>query len=199
MSHDAVIRAAAVVAAIALLAAPYRQQILGWLATAAQAAKARRSTICRVAAAVLLIGAAWGKIPLPRLTAGAAVINVPTPSAELQSAVEPVAKALAGLPAADRNLWASLWTKAGVVVAGDAVQSEVILRDSRALRSFTTLAVDIGWRRIGGHEPGSVPGLRQAVEAAYGQVVGTDDVPVTAELRARYAALASAIAWAATR
>lgn len=197
MNDESVIRLAAVVAAAALLAAPYRDRIAGWLSTAAEACYAERSTLGRIAAALLLIAAAWGKVPMPRLPAAPAVtVDVETPSVEMQQLVRPVAEALKALPMGDRMLWAQTWTKAAVVVAGDAVSTEVVFTDTRSLRMFTTLALDIAWRRIGQHQPGNNEPLRKAVEAAYGQAVGTDVVPVTADVRSRYAAFAKAVAWA---
>lgn len=199
MTHDEIIRAAAVVAAVALLAAPYRQVIAGYVAQAAEAAKQHGSTIGRIAAALLIVAAAWGKLPMPTLPDGAAPrVVVDTPSAEMQSLVAPIAAA-AKFNAADRATWAQTWTKAGVVVAGDAVTTAVVFTDTRSLRDFTALALDISWRRIGQHQPGSNEPLRQGVEAAYAQVLGKDIVPVTADMRARYVELVKAIAWAGTR
>lgn len=197
MSDESVIRLAAVVAAVALLAAPYRDRVARWLSQAAEAAYAERATLGRIAAALLLIAAAWGKLPVPKLPAApTATVDVETPSVEMQQLVEPVAKALKSLPIGGRMLWAQTWNKAATVVAGDAVTTEVVFTDTRSLRMFTTLALDIAWRRIGQHAPGSVAGLREAVEAAYGQAVGTDVVPVTADVGSRYAAFAKAVAWA---
>lgn len=197
MNHDAIIRTAAVVAAVAVLAAPYRQAIAGYLAQAAEAAKQHGPALSRLAAAALLIAAAWGKIPLPSMPdAAVPTINVETPSVEMQALVAPIADAMAKMPAGDRLLWAQTWTKAGVVVAGDAVTTEVVFTDTRSLRAFTALALDIAWRRIGRHQPGSNEPLRKAVEDGYAQVVGKDVVPVTADLRARYAEFCKAVAWA---
>ena len=197
MSDDSVIRLAAVVAAVALLAAPYRNAIAGWLSAATETAKQHRASLARLAAAGLLIAAAWGQIPMPRMPEGAVPkIVVETPSVEMQAVVAPIALAMKSMPAGDRLLWAQTWTKAGVVVAGDAVTTEVVFTDTRSLRAFTALALDIAWRRIGQHASGSNEPLRAAVEAAYGQVLGKDVVPVTADMRARYVELAKAIAWA---
>jgi hypothetical protein len=197
VSDENVIRLAAVVAAVALLAAPYRDRIAGWLSQAAEACYAERAALARIAAALLLIAAAWGQIPMPRMPAAPSVtVDVETPSVEMQQLVKPVADAMKSMPAGDRMLWAQTWTKAGVVVAGDAVTTEVVFTDTRSLRAFTALALDIAWRRIGQHAPGSVAGLREAVEAAYGQAIGVDVVSVTADVRSRYAAFAKAVAWA---
>lgn len=197
MNDESVIRLAAVVAAVALLASPYREAIAGWLSAATEAASKHRSGIARLAAAGLLIAAAWGKIPIPRMPEGAAPsIVVETPSVEMQAVVAPIALAMKGMPAGDRLLWAQVWTKAGVVVAGDAVTTEVVFTDTRSLRAFTALALDIAWRRIGQHAAGSNEPLRAAVENAYGQVLGKDVVPVTADMRVRYVELSKAIAWA---
>jgi hypothetical protein len=191
-------RIAAVVAAAALLAAPYWAQIQAAAGRAVEAAKAKAGVIARIAAAALLIAAAWGKLPLPTLP-GAVMPAVDTPSDQMQSTVAPVADALAGLPAADRALWATLWTRAATVAAGDAVTTQPAFTDTRALQQFTALAVDIGWRRIGKHATGSQESLRTAVEAAYASAVGRDVVPVTSDVRARYVEVANAIGWAATR
>lgn len=193
------IRIAAVAAAAALLAAPYWAQIQAAAGRAAEACKAHAGLLGRVAAAGLLIAAAWGKVPLPTLPSVAPQVSVATPSDEMQRLVAPVADALASLPAADRALWAALWTRAATVAAGDAVTAQVVFADTRALRDFTALSLDIGWRRIGKHVPGSQETLRTLVEAAYASAVGTDVTPVTSELRARYVDFSNAVAWAATR
>jgi hypothetical protein len=200
MNDEALIRFAAVVAAVALLAAPYRDSIVGWLATATEAARNHASTIGRVAAAGLLIAAAWGQIPMPSLAvpAVAPIITVPTPSLESQRLVEPVRAALAGLPADKRALWAATWSKAALVVEAEGATSVAVLTDTPSLRVLTTTALDIAWRRIGGVPPGSVAGLREAVEAAMRSALGLDAVPVTPDVRSRYAEVARAIAWAAT-
>ena len=194
---DEIIRTAAVVAAVALVAAPYWPHVAKYLAEATETARRHWPTIGRAVAACLLIAAAWGKIPLPSLpTAPSVTVVVETPTVEMQRLVTPVAEAMRSMPAGDRMLWARTWNKASIVVAGDAVTTEVVFTDTRSLRGFTVLALDIAWRRIGQHAPGGNEPLRAAVEAAYGQAIGTEVVPVTADLRARYAEFAKAVAWA---
>lgn len=194
MSHDALIRTAAVVAAAALLAAPYWRWIAERLATAAEAAYAERATLARTAAALLIVAAAWGKVPMPTLPVPQDQVHVETPSDAMQRLVTPVADAMREMPTGDRMLWASVWTKAGVVVAGDAVSTQTAFTDTRSLQAFTALALDIAWRRIGQHKPNDA--LRAAVESAYAAHLGRDVVPVTPELRARYVELVNALAWA---
>ncbi len=197
--NESVFRIAAVALAAALLAAPYWAQIQALAYRAVEAVRSQAWLIGRIVAAGLLIAAAWGKVPLPTLPTVKVPLTVATPSDEMQRLVTPVAAALKGLPTADRALWAALWTRAGVVAAGDAVTAQVAFADTRALRDFTALSVDIGWRRIGKHAPGSQESLRAAVEAAYGSALGKDVTPVTSELRGRYVEFANAVAWAATR
>jgi hypothetical protein len=196
VNADTAFRAAAVAAAAALLAAPYWPQIQAAAHRAVETAKEKAGLIARVAAACLLLAAGWGKIPLPQLPASAPAVTVETPSDEMQTLVQPIADALRGASAVDRALWAEVWNKAATVAAGDAVTTEVVFTDTRSLRAFTALAIDIGWRRIGGHVPGSNEPLRKAVEATYGAAVGTDVVPVTADVRGRYVAFCRAVAWA---
>lgn len=200
MSHESLVRTAAVVAAVAFLAAPYRQQIAGYLAKAAEAAKANGPAIGRIAAAALLIAAAWGKVPMPSLpsTPAVPVVTVDAPSPAMRATVQPIADSLKAAPLGDRMLWANLWSKAATVVAGDELGTEVVLTDTRALRMFTTLALDIGWRRIGENKPGTYAGLRQAVEKAMGDTLSLDARPIDVETRAKVVELYKAIAWAGT-
>ena len=196
MNADTAFRAAAVALAVALAVAPYWPQIRAAAFRAVEAAKEKAGLLSRVAAIALLLAAAWGKVPMPTLPAAPARVSVETPSAEMQTLVQPIADALRGASAQDRALWAEVWNKAATVAAGDAVTTEVVFTDTRSLRAFTALAIDIGWRRIGGHVPGSNEPLRKAVEAAYGAAVGADVVPVTADVRGRYVAFCRAVAWA---
>jgi hypothetical protein len=124
------------------------------------------------------------------------VVTVDTPSDSMQATVQPISQALKVAPIGDRMLWANLWSKAATVVAGDELGTEVVITDTRALRLFTTLALDIGWRRIGDHKPGTYAGLRQAVEKAMGETLSLDARPVDAETRAKVVELYRAIAWA---
>jgi hypothetical protein len=148
-----------------------------------------------MAAVVLLLAAAIVRVPLPTLSLPAVTINVETPSVEMQAKVADVAKALASAGAADRAIWASVWEKAAVVVAAPE-GPEPVFTDTRSLRGFTVLSLDIAWRRLGGNPAGSHPGLREAVERVMGETVGLDVRPVDSELRKRYAEACRAIAWA---
>ena len=201
MSQDVVLRTIAVVAAVALVAAPYRGLIVQKLTEAATAASAYGADLARIAAALLIVAALWGKIPLPQVPGIVDVpaVVVPEPSAELQRLVAPVARALDGLPADKRQLWAATWSKAAVVVEAEGTTSVPVFTDTPSLRLMTTVALDVAWRRLGDMPPGAVAGLREAVETAMRSVLGLDSVPVTADTRGRYAEVAKAIAWAGTR
>ena len=201
MSQDALLRTIAVVVAVALVAAPYRGLIVERLTQAATAASAYGADLARIAAALLIVAALWGKIPLPQVPGIVDVpaVVVPEPSAELQRLVAPVAQALAGLPADKRQLWAATWSKAAVVVEAEGTTSVPVFTDTPALRLFTTIAIDVAWRRLGDMPPGGVAGLKDAVETAMRSALGLDAVPVTSEMRGRYADVAKAIAWAGTR
>jgi hypothetical protein len=137
--------------------------------------------------------AAFG-MPQPRHAAPTFVVE--DVSDEMKTKVADVAKALRSASPAERAIWASVWEKAAVVVAGDAVTTEVIFTDTRSLRGFTVLSLDIAWRRLGGVKPGQYPGLREGVEKAMGDVVGLDVKPVTPDMRRAYAEACRAIAWA---
>lgn len=193
MSNDALIRTLAVVAAVAILAAPYRGLVVDAVKAGVQWLRRHSATLTRVAAAALIVAAAWGKVPLPAMPT--ATVEVETPSVEMQAVVQPVAVELARMPMGDRLIWAATWNKAAIVVAGDATAKEVAFTDTRSLRLFTALTLDIAWRRLAG-KPAGNEALKKAVEASYAAAVGTDEVPVSRDVRDRYAAYARAVAWA---
>jgi hypothetical protein len=197
MDRETLLRTLAVGAAVAILAAPYWRLVVDALEQGVAAAKARANALGRLAAAGLIVAAAWGKVPLPALPAAPSVtVEVEEPDAEMKTIVAPIGAALKSLPMGDRLLWAATWNKAAIVVAGDATAREAAFTDTRSLQAFTGLALDIAWRRLGRNAPGSNEPLRKAVEAAYADAVGTDEVPVTRDIRDRYAAFAKAVAWA---
>lgn len=197
MSNDVILRTLAVIAAVAILAAPYRGLVVDAVQAGVEWGKAHAASLGRVAAAALIVAAAWGKVPLPSFEVPAGTVTVPveTPSAEMQSVVQPVAVELARMPMGDRLVWAATWNKAALVVAGDATAKEVAFTDTRSLRLFTALTLDIAWRRLAG-QPAGNEALRNAVEASYAAAVGTEEVPVGRDVRDRYAAYARAVAWA---
>ena len=200
MNADLAFRTAAVIAAVALVGAPYwnvaAQAGIRLARAAYEAAKARRQTAVRVAAAGLIVAAAWGKVPLPTIAVPRAnVVVVETPSDAMQAIVADVGKAMAGMNPVDRAVWADTWNKAAIVVEGDATAKEVAFTDTRSLRAFTALALDIAWRRIGGHPSGDAD-LQAAVEAAYLKAMGAATVAVTKDTRVQYAEFARAMAWA---
>ena len=201
MNLETLLRTIAVVAAAALVAQPYWGEIARGLVTAAEAARARATSIARLAAAGLIVAAAWGVVPMPQLpmTPAVPVVVVPEPSAEMQRLVEPVAVALGPLSPADKAVWAATWLKAALVADAEGATTVPVLTDTPALRTLTTVSLDVAWRRIAGHAPGSVVGLREAVETAMRSALGLDEVPATPHVRGRYAEVARAIAWAGTR
>lgn len=152
-------------------------------------------TTARIIAAIVL---AWiAVVGVPRMPVEVRPTPSPNaPSDTMQKAVAPIAAALSSAPSGDRLLWARLWEKAAVVVDGDAVNTDVVFTDTRSLRAFTILALDIGWRRIGEHRPGHYQGLREAVEYAMGEVLSLEVQPVDADTRAKFAEMCRAIAWA---
>lgn len=199
MSSDALLRTVAVAAGVAIALAPLGPQILRWSKAAIASIQGHTGLVVRLAVAAACIVFGTGLVRLPALPSAAAVSwpAVDTPSDAMRSLVTPVRDVMQAAPMGDRLLWSQLWTKAATVVAGDAVSTEVVFTDSRSLRLFTVIALEIGWRRIGGNEPGKLAGLRDATEAVFAGVLGTDVVPVTKDMRARYVELCRALAWAA--
>jgi hypothetical protein len=199
VTSDAVLRTVAVAAGVAIALAPLGPQIVRWAKTAFAAIQDHAGLVVRLAVAAACIVLGTGLVRLPAMPSAAPVSwpAVDAPSDAMKSLVSPVRDVMQAAPMGDRLLWSQLWSKAAIVVAGDAVSTEVVFTDTRSLRLFTVIALEIGWRRIGGNEPGKLAGLREATEAAFAGVLGTDVVPVTKDMRSRYADLCRALAWAA--
>lgn len=198
MTPEFLLRVLAVAAAVAIIAAPYWSVFVSALQGVMDWARRHSALLSRAAAAALIVAAAWGKIPMPQLPQPQPLptVHVETPSDEMRNIVAKVSAELEDLPMIDRLLWASVWSKSALVVAGDATAKEVAFTDTRSLRGFVALTLDIAWRRIGKHEPGSNETLRKAVEDAYAAAIGSDIVPVGKDVRERYAEFARAMAWA---
>ena len=193
--NDSLFRACCVAAAAALAAAPYWSEIRSAAERAAKAIRANGGPVARWGAVLLLLAVASG-VRLPQLPAvPVPMITVETPSVEMQTKVAGVARALANANPVERAIWANVWEKAAVVVAAPEGK-EAVFTDSRTLRGFTVLSLDIAWRRMAGVQPGTMPGLRDAVEAVMTDAVGLEVKPVDAEMKRRYAEACRAIAWA---
>ena len=147
------------------------------------------------AATGLLLVAAFGATAL-RYVPAVALPTLATPSKEMQQAVKNIANALRGFNAVDRMLWSQIWSKVAVAVDADNTDTQVVWGDTEKLKVFTSTALRIGWRRIGGNKPGKYPELQTAVEAAFAAILTTKVQPVTKELRQSYCDLCQAIAWA---
>ena len=198
MSADLVVRAVAAVAAVVLVCAPAAPVVVAWIKTNAGRIQSAAKGWPHVLLAGVLAWIAMFGIPrLPAVNPAPSVpqVVVPVPSDAMQKAVANVHVALANANPVDRAVWAQLWAKAAVVVAGDATDTEVVFTDTRALRAYNVLALRIGWRRLGGQAAGRFPGLGESVEQAFAAVLGTDVQPVTPELRQRYVDLCNALAW----
>lgn len=195
MSHDFLFRAACVAAAVAVGAWPHRAEIRFAAERAAEALRAQWGVIGRVAVICLLFAAAWGKLPALPASVPSMPITVEVPTVQMQAKVREVQAALAIANPVDRAVWASVWEKAAVVVSAPE-GDPVIFTDTRSLRGFTVLSLDIAWRRLAGNPPGKYTGLREAVEKVMGEAIGLEVKPVTPELRKAYAEACKAIAWA---
>lgn len=131
-----------------------------------------------------------GRLPQPDTTP-----DRPVPSKEMQSEVEPVARALKGADYYDRAVFASIWEQAARIVDGEDNEVEVSFDSTLGMRLWTIGIIDAAWRRIAGAQ-GKYPGLGDAVEEVFSDLIGNDVRPVDDELLEEYADLCRALAWA---
>ena len=94
---------------------------------------------------------------IPSLPPVAPGFLIDAPSDEMKLKVADVAAALRPAGEVDRAIWAAVWERAAVVVAAPE-GTEVIFTDTRSLRGFTILSLDIAWRRLAGNQPGKYSG-----------------------------------------
>lgn len=201
---DHAARIAAAFAAVVIVAGPFAASAIhaGW-----QYAKARFAFLFdaqkdwavpfstkAVFAAFLAYVAITG--PHPVSSTASRLVAVVAPEGQMKQKVSAISVAMNDASQADRLNWADVWMKSAAVVAGEATSSEVVFTDTRSLRAFTIISLEIGWRRLGGNNPGKFPGLREAVESVFKDFLTDEIKPVTKEMRDNYVQLAKAIAWA---
>lgn len=198
MTTDELLRVAAGAGAAALVAAPYWPAIRGRLVQAGGYVRDHGNGIARMAAAALLLFAAVGNVnlALPAIKIKTESVDIETPDAAMQKIVAPVAAALKDAPAGDRMLWALTWNRAAAAVEGESSASSLAFENTKSLRDFTALALDIAWRRIGGNKASKYPDLRNAVEEAFDSTLGRNPQKTTPEILGAYQRLARALAWA---
>ena len=145
-----------------------------------------------IAACVLLAIAICG---VPSILSVQDEATIETPDDAMQMVTNDVARIMRGASEVDRCLWAQVWAKVAVTASGDSNDVEVIFTDTRALRAFQIIALNVAWKRLAGNKTGKYAGLGEACEKCFNDTLGKDVQPVTPAIRAKFVALANALAW----
>ena len=145
-----------------------------------------------IAGCVLLAIAICG---VPSMPAPQADPAIETPDEAMRTVTNDVARILRAASPVDRALWAQVWSKVAITAGGDSDSVEIVFSDTRGLRAFQIIALNIAWRRLAGNAAGKYAGLGEAVEKAFNDTLGKDIQPVTPAVRAKFVALANALAW----
>ena len=149
--------------------------------------------VARLIAACVLVAIAICGVPsMPTMRPEA---TVETPDAAMQMITQDVHRIMRAASVVDRALWAQVWAKVAITANGDATDTEVVFSDTRALRAFNVIALNIAWKRLAGNQTGKYAGLGEACEKAFNDALGKDIQPVTPAVRAKFVALANALAW----
>ena len=150
------------------------------------------TSTARVAiAAGLLYFAVHGS---PTATLETATIKIQKPSAEMLQSVDDVQRILRTASPVDRTLWAEVWSKCGKIINGETT-TEVVFTDTRSLRQFNVIALQIAFKRLGDMPKGKYAGLGEATERVFVEAIGLDVRPVTPELRKKFIETCNALAW----
>ena len=147
----------------------------------------------RIIAGCLLLAIAICGVP--SMPAPQADPAIETPDEAMRTVTNDVARILRVASPVDRALWAQVWSKVAITASGDSASVEVVFTDTRGLRAFQIIALNIAWRRLAGNAAGKYAGLGEAVEKAFTDTLGKDIQPVTPAVRAKFVALANALAW----
>ena len=145
-----------------------------------------------IAACVLLAIAICG---VPSILSVQDEATIETPDDAMRLVTDDVHRIMRQASDIDRALWAQVWAKVAVTAAGDSDSVEIVFSDSRALRAFQIIALNIAWKRLAGNQTGKYAGLGEACEKAFDDTLGKDAQPVTPAIRAKFVALANALAW----
>ena len=150
------------------------------------------TSTARVAiAAGLLYFAVHGS---PTATLETATIKIQKPSAEMLQSVDDVQRILRTASPVDRTLWAEVWSKCGKIINGETT-TEVVFSDTKSLRQFNVIALQIAFKRLGDMPKGKYAGLGEATERVFVEAIGLDVRPVTPELRKKIIETCDALAW----
>ena len=120
---------------------------------------------------------------------------IETPDEAMRIVTNDVHRIMRAASPVDRALWAQVWSKVALTASGDSDSVEVVFTDTRGLRAFQIIALNIAWRRLAGNEAGKYAGLGEACEKAFNDTLGKDIQAVTPAVRAKFVALANALAW----
>ena len=145
-----------------------------------------------IAGCVLLAIAICG---VPSMPAPQADPAIETPDEAMRTVTNDVARILRVASPVDRALWAQVWSKVAITASGDSDSVEIVFSDTRGLRAFQIIALNIAWRRLAGNAAGKYAGLGEAVEKAFNDTLGKEVQAVTPAVRAKFVALANALAW----
>ena len=145
-----------------------------------------------IAGCVLLAIAICGVPSMPVPQADPAI---ETPDEAMRIVTSDVERIMRAASVVDRALWAQVWSKVAITASGDSDSVEVVFTDTRGLRAFQIIALNIAWRRLAGNAAGKYAGLGEAVEKAFHDTLGKDIQAVTPAVRAKFVALANALAW----
>ena len=131
---------------------------------------------------------------LPTATLDTATIELQKPSAEMLKAVDDVQRIMRTASPVDRTLWAEVWNKCGKIINSET-SAELIFSDTRSLRQFNVIALQIAFKRLGDMPKGKYAGLGEATERVFAEAIGLDVRPVTPELRKKFVETCTALAW----
>lgn len=128
---------------------------------------------------------------------GGADVEVPT--VRLRDAVAGVANVAKNMSGFDRQVWMATWSEAARLVDGERIDgASISFQDTLGLRAYTSIVMDIAWKRLAGAS-GKYEGLADAVEEAFSETIGNDVKPFDEATKRQTVELFKALAWAGAR
>lgn len=145
----------------------------------------------RLAVAGILIAYASGVVRMPQPQE-----PVVQPLTEMQMSAKTLRDIMSTVPMTDRLWVKTIYTSAAKVTRADGEEESPEIQTTESLRDVHIAILKFVWKHLAGNEPGKYAGLADAVSTVITHAVGTDNRPLTPELREKAAEAFDAIAWA---
>lgn len=150
----------------------------------------------RTVLAVALVAVGLFGVPKVPVPAWPSLIQVQEPSQKMKDSVSGVVKVVQSMSIVDRLWLQYIYVNCGKVLKADGMVEDKTIVTTESLRAVHRAVLKFIWKGMADNKPNKYEGLAKAIDDAVMSVVGTENKPITEELRQEAIAVFDAIAWA---